>query len=102
MASLLEKLSAKGIKVFTSNPFWVEVGKPIEKVVPSENCVVMESTKFPGSFQLAIQEGESVVYIPLKRGTKTDLNEYTLQEFSASRDWPEYNITAGETRIFAI
>lgn len=100
--SLIEMLSAKGVKVFSSTPLWEKVGAPIQKVKVSENAVVVESEKFPGSYQLVIQEGDQRVYIPLKQGASASADEFTIQEFTATREWPERNIAAGETRIFAI
>lgn len=100
--SLIEQLQAKGVKVFSSTPLWEKVGTPIQKVKISENAVVVESEKYPGSYQLVVQEGDQRVYIPLKQGAKPEADEFTIQEFAATREWPERNISAGETRIFAI
>ena len=100
--SLLQKLQEKGVKIFSATPLWESVGNPIGKVKVGSNCVVIESEKYPGSFQLAIEEGEKRVYVSLKQGTNPQADEYTLQEFTATREWPERNIAAGETRIFAI
>ena len=100
--SLIDLLSAKGVKVFSSTPLWEKVGKPMSTVKVGPDCVVVESEKYPGTFQLVIQEGEQRVYIPLKQGTNASADEFTIQEFTATREWPERNISAGETRIFAI
>ena len=100
--SLLEKLQAKGVKVFSASPLWEVVGKPLGTVKVGENCVVIESERYPGSFQLAIEEGDKRVYVSLKQGTSHQQDTFTLQEFTATREWPERNISAGETRIFAI
>ena len=99
--SLLEKLQSKGIKVYSGSPLWESVGQPLGKAKIGPNCVVTKSEKFE-SFQLVIEEGEKRVYIPLKSGVSHEKEEYTLQEFTATRDWEEYKIVAGETRIFAI
>lgn len=100
--SLLEKLQAKGVKVFSASPLWEAVGKPVGTVKVGENCVVVESERYPGSYQLAIEEGEKRVYVTLKQGTSQSQDSFTLQEFTATREWAEKNIAAGETRIFAI
>lgn len=100
--SLIEMLSAKGVKVFSSTPLWEKVGKEIQKVKVGPDCVVVESEKYPGSYQLVIQEGERRVYIPLKQGVSAQSDEFLIQEFAATREWPERNISAGETRVFAI
>ena len=100
--SLIDMLSAKGVKVFSSTPLWEKVGKPIQEIKVSENAVVIESEKYPGSFQLVVQEDDKRVYIPLKQGVSAQSDSFTLQEFTATREWPERNISAGETRIFAI
>ena len=100
--SLIEQLQAKGVKVFSATPLWESVGKPMSKVKIGPDCVVAESERFPGSYQLVIQEGDNRVYVALKQGVSPSLEEYTLQEFTSTREWPEKNISAGETRIFAI
>jgi hypothetical protein len=100
--SLIEMLSAKGVKVFSSTPLWESVGKPISTVKVGADCVVIESEKFPGSYQIVVQEGDKRVYIPLKQGVSAQSDSFTLQEFTATREWPERNISAGETRVFAI
>jgi len=100
--SLLAKLEAKGLKVYSGTPLWVAQGKPIQVCKLDDNCVVQENSGQYKGHSLVIEEGEKRVYIPLKNGVSPEKSEYTLQEFAAARDWEEYGITAGETKIFAV
>lgn len=97
--SLLNKLQAAGIKVYESTPLW-EAGATIIANLPiNDNTVVMDGKFGP---QIAIEEDGKRAYIQLKTGVATDKKEYKVVEFSASRDWEEYNIVAGQTKLFAI
>ena len=98
--SLLNKLQAAGIKVYGSTPLWEAGNVIIAKLPIGDNAVVIKS-KFDTN-QLVIEEDGKRVYIPLKTGVMPDKKEYKLQEFSASRDWEEYHISAGDTKIFAV
>ena len=99
--SLLQKLQEKGVKVYSGSPLWVPVGETISKIKTGANAVVTKSERY-SSYQLVIEEGDQRVYVALKSGISHEKDEYALQEFTASRDWEEYNISAGETRVFAI
>lgn len=98
MATLLEKLQSKGVKVYNSEPFWVNP-ETIESVTIGENCVVADN-KF-GSKQLVMQVDGQMIYIALKFGVPADKPAYKLTAYTASRDWPEYHLSAGETKVFA-
>lgn len=102
MATLIEKLQAKGVKVYSGTPLWQPVGKPIDTLKVGDNVVVQENSGQYKGHSLVIEEGESRVYVQLKSGVAPDKEEYTLQEFTATRDWEEYGITAGETKVFAL
>jgi hypothetical protein len=100
--SLLAKLEAKGLKVYSGTPLWVAQGKAIAISKIGDNCVVQENNGTYKGHSLVIEEGEKRMYVPLKQGVSPEKSEYTLQEFAASRDWEEYNISAGDTKVFAV
>lgn len=102
MATLLEKLQAKGVKIYSGSPLWVAQGKPVATAKVGENCVVQENSGQYKGHSLVIEEGEQRVYVQLKNGVSPEKEEYTIQEYSATRDWEEYGITAGETKVFAV
>lgn len=98
MATLLEKLQSKGVKVYNSEPFWVNP-EVIDSVTIGENCVVTDN-KFGGK-QLVMQVDGQVIYIPFKFGVPSDKPAYKLTSYVASRDWDEYHISSGEVKVFA-
>lgn len=98
--ALLDKLIAKGVKVYESEPLWVAGAVVIKSIKVSDSCVVIKS-KYDTN-QLVIEENGKRVYIALKSGVMPDKKEYTIQEFGASRDWEEYNISEGDTKLFAV
>ena len=98
--SLLERLQEKGVKVYSGSSLWVP-GEIISKITIGANAVVTKSERYH-QFQLVIEANGQRVYIPLKSGASPSAEEFTIQEFTATRDWEEYKITAGETRVFAI
>lgn len=100
--TLIEKLVAKGVKTYSGTPLWVAQGKPIATSKVGDNCVVQENSGQYKGHSLVIEEGETRVYIQLKNGVSPEKEEYTLQEFAAARDWEEYGIVAGETKVFAV
>lgn len=100
--TLIEKLQAKGVKTYSGTPLWTPVGKPIEKVKVGDNIVVQENSGQYKGHSLVIEEGENRVYVQLKNNVSPEKEEYKLQEFTATRDWEEYGITAGDTKVFAI
>lgn len=98
--TLIEKLKAKGVKVYgDGTPLWEKV-EELGTVVLSENCVLAEDRY--GKKQLVMQEGTKTVYIPLKSGTPADKDSYSLVLYAATKDWEEYSISAGDTRVFAV
>ena len=102
MATLLEKLQSKGVKVYTGTPLWAAQGKPIDTVKVGDNVVVQENSGQYKGHSLVIEQGESRVYVQLKNGVSPDREEYTIQEYTATKDWEEYGIVAGETKVFAV
>lgn len=102
MATLIEKLQAKGVKIYSGTPLWQPIGQPLHTAKVGDNTVVQENSGQYKGHSLVIEEGESRMYIPLKQGVSPEKEEYSIQEFTATRDWEEYRITAGETKVFAI
>ena len=98
--TLLQKLQASGVKVYSGTPLWEKV-ETLDTVQVSDNCVVTKSEKF-NNYQLVIETPEGRVYIPLKHSARADQDSYELVKFTATRDWEDYNIPAGEVRVFAI
>ncbi len=100
MATLLEKLQASGVKVYSGTPLWERV-ESLGTVQVDENHVITKSQRFD-NFQLVIEETEGRVYIPLKNSVRADQDSYELVKYAATRDWEEYNISAGDVRVFAV
>lgn len=98
--TLIQKLQASGVKVYSGSPLWEEV-ETLGTVTIGDNCVVTKSEKF-NNYQLVIETPEGRVYIPLKNSARADQDSYKLVKFEATRDWEDYNIHAGEVRVFAI
>lgn len=101
MASLFDKLQKAGVTIYESTPLWVAGSVIIDKVTIGANALVIKSAKYD-THQLVIEENGKRVYISLKSGVMPDKKEYTIQEFGASRDWEEYNISEGDTKVFAV
>ena len=57
MATLLEKLQSKGVKVYTGTPLWAAQGKPIDTVKVGDNVVVQENSGQYKGHSLVIEQG---------------------------------------------
>ena len=98
--SLIAKLQAKGCKVYTGTPLW-ERGTKVATVTVDDNHVVTDSTKYDGKV-LVCQEAEGTAYVQLKQGTASNKASYDIYEFSAVRDWADYGIASGDTKLMAV
>lgn len=98
--SLIAKLQAKGAKIYTGSPLW-ERGELVAEVTIDDNHVVTDSSKYDGKV-LICQEADGTAYIPLKQGTAPDKTSYQVYEFSAVRDWADYGIASGDTKLMAV
>lgn len=101
MATLFDKLQKAGVQIYESTPLWVAGEVIIDKVTIGSNALVVKSAKYEAN-QLVIEDNGKRAYISLKNGVAPDKKEYSIQSFSASRDWEEYNIVAGTVKLFAV
>jgi hypothetical protein len=99
--SLLSKLQAKGVKVYSGSPLW-EKSETLGTVELNDNIVVVENSGDYGGYSLVIEEDSGRVYIPLKSGVSHEKDTYSIVEFRATRDWVDYKIVEGSTKIFAV
>ena len=99
-ASLIAKLQAKGAKIYTGSPLW-ERGDLVAEITIDDNHVVLHSSKYDGKV-LVCQEPDGTAYIQLKHDAEADKASYKVYEFSAVRDWSEYGISSGDTKLMAV
>lgn len=98
--SLLAKLQAKGVKIYSSSPLYIHT-EDIQTVNISDDCVITHNEEF-GTYSICIEENNQRVYVPIKDQVSIDKDSYTLAVFTASRDWTEKAIVKGQTKVFAI
>jgi len=98
--SLINLLKAKGIRVYESTPLWVAPER-LTEVHTGPDCVVIPSEMYPDTNQLVCKEGSGTVYIQLKQGVDPTKSVYTINMYTAARDWDKYNIVAGMVKAFA-
>jgi hypothetical protein len=98
--SLIAKLQAKGAKIYTGSPLW-ERGDLVAEITIDDNHVVTDSSKYNGKV-LACQEPDGTAYIQLKQDTAPDKASYKVYEFTAVRDWADYGISSGDTKLMAV
>lgn len=98
--TLFEKLQAAGVRTY-GDPVWT-AGAVIDTITTGDNVVVAASQKYEDTNQLVIAEGNTTMYIPLRTGVDPNRTTFTLQTFTAVRDWEERNIKKGDNRVFAV
>lgn len=99
--SILSQLQQAGVQVY-GGPNFV-AGAVITTVTLGGDISLAPSEKFPETMVLTIKEGNTAAYIPVRQGTNlTGKTTFTLQQFTATRDWEERNIVAGQVKVFAV
>lgn len=103
MATLLEKLQNSGMKVYSSTPAYSQLESIGTLKVDGINSLVTDD-KF-GNKQIAYQEDNQLVYIPIKDSKADVKEEYTLAIFETTRDIITDTgkvIPKGTKKVFAV
>jgi hypothetical protein len=99
--SILSQLQEAGATIYGGANF--TPGAVIVTVTLGENITLAKSERYPDTMILTIKEGNTSAYIPVRRDVViAGKTQFTLQQFTATRDWPERNIVAGVSKVFAI
>lgn len=99
MANVFQALQNAGAKVYERSPLW-ERGRLVAKL-PAGSFTVTKNQNYD-AHSVCVSAPEGTVYVQIKQGTPIDKAAYEVYEFSAVRDWAEYNISAGETKLMAV
>ena len=87
-----------------------EYGAPAFEKISGDDAPVIDVNNTPGVQLVDSQYGKSLEfsttsgkkYVPVKGEGISQSGKYQLTEWRATRDWAEYNITAGQINKFAI
>lgn len=103
MATLLEKLQNAGMKVYSSTPAYQQLEVVGSLKIDGINSLVTDDRY--SNKQIAYQENNQLIYIPIKDSKADIKEEYTLAIFEATRDITTDTgkvIPAGTKKVFAI
>lgn len=98
MSNLLEQIT-DGIQSYSETPLWEEV-KTFGKVKVDGKQVRVSSSQYGHSLAIAKADG-SVCYIKLRSSADHTKKEFTVADFTATRDSSSYRVNAGDMKRMA-
>lgn len=98
MANLLDQIT-DGVRSYSDAPLWEEV-KVFGKVKVDDKQVRVSSSQYGHSLAIVKADG-SVCYIKLRSNADHTKKEFTVADFTATRDSSSYGVNAGDMKRMA-
>ncbi len=87
-----------GVKTYESSPVYA-LDEPLGEIhIADSGFSVTNNDK---GHSIRVQNGETVIFVPIKRQSDASKEIFELARFEATRDVDDYGITEGDTKLFA-